>query len=431
MADRTIARTNPKAPLTAAEVAAIKSPTEGRLVVRDPGCRGLTLRITAGGIRTWSLEVKAEGRQRRFSVGDASKMTLADARKKASALRVSVLEQGVDPVADRKERLRQARQRRAGAADAGSLKTLLDSFERLKAKPGGLRSWSDMRQLIESNFKNVLDKSPDALAKADFMAVLDAAVARESPISGKRAVRYLSRVYSWAVERDLLPSNPAAGLNLDELTRPERVRQRVLSDDEIRAVWRAAIEAGPPFGDLARLYLLTGLRREEAAAMKQSDLDDDVLVMPATKSDQPHRLPLSAAAMAIVRSQPIRKPKPAAEGAAKQASYLFTLSNGSSVAGRATNWHRENARLVAAAGTGPWVWHDLRRTARTLLARIGVDDLVAELILNHALPGKLRRTYVLHRYQDEMRAALEKLAAFVEQIVAGNANVVNLRQAAG
>jgi hypothetical protein len=67
------------------------------------------------------------------------------------------------------------------------------------------------------------------------------------------------------------------------------------------------------------------------------------------------------------------------------------------------------------------------------LARIGIDDLVAELIVNHALPGKLRRTYVLHRYQDEMREALEQLAAFVDQIVKGKGNVVKLarRQAGG
>lgn len=431
MPDVTVTRSNPKAPLTAAEVGAIKPPTEGRLVLRDPSCRGLTFRITSSGARTWSLEVKADGRQRRFSVGDAAALTLSEARKKATALRASVLDHGADPVAERKAQRRLAHQRRAGAADAGTVSSLLDSFERLKAKPAGLRSWPDMRQLVEHNFASVLDKAPTALVKADFMAVLDAAVARDRPISGKRAVRYLSRVYNWAVERDLVPGNPAAGLDLDELTRPERIRQRVLSDDEIRAVWKAAIDAGSPFGDLARVYLLTGLRREEAAGMKRADLDGDVLVLGSTKSDQPHRLPLSGAVMAIVKAQPERKGKRAGNERPTPQPYVFTLPNGSVLAGRSTNWHRENAKLVAAAGTAPWVWHDLRRTARTLLARIGVDDLVAELILNHALPGKLRRTYVLHRYQDEMRAALDRLAAFVEQIVAGKANVVNLRQAAG
>jgi integrase len=424
MADSVPIRSNPKVPLTATEVARLKPSTEGRLSVRDPGCRGLVLRITATGVRTWSLSVKVDGRQRRFTVGDAATMTLAEARRKATALRVAVLEQGADPIAARRERQRQARLRRAGAADTTTIRDLLDSFERLKAKPDGRRSWFEMRKLIESNFRDYLDKAPSALTRSDIRAVLDAAVSRGSPISGKRAARYLGRVFGWAVERELLAANPAAGLKLDELTVVEKPRQRVLSDGELRNVWRAAIEAGTPFGDLCRLYLLTGLRREEAAAMKWSDLDaDGVLTLGATKSDQPHRLPLPAAAVAIIQAQP------------KRGEHVFTLRVGTPVVGNHTNWNRENRKLVAAAGTAPWTWHDLRRSCRTLLARIGVDDLVAELVLNHELPGKLRRTYVLHRYQDEMRDALERLAGFVDQVVEGKVNVVRLprggRQAVG
>lgn len=420
MPDLVVPRANPRTPLTAAEVAAIKPPAEGRAVIRDPGCRGLTLRVHPSGVRTWSLEVKVDGRQRRFTVGDGAALSLADARKKAGAMRARVLE-GFDPVEEKRERRRQVQLRKAGAADTATIKTLLDSFERLKARPAGLRSWADMRGMIEANFAAYLDKAPSALSRADFRAVLDAAVARNAPISGKRAVRYLSRVYSWAVERELVAVNPAKGLDLDELTREEKPRQRVLNDDELRATWKAAIEAGTPFGDLARLYLLTGLRREEAAAMRWSDLDGATLVLEATKADEPHRLPLSSAALAIIQAQPRRK----------GCEHVFTLRTGTPVSGPGTNWHRENRKMVDVAGTKPWVWHDLRRTARTLLARIGTDDLVAELILNHALPGKLRRTYVLHRYQDEMRQALERLASFVEQIVAGEANVVELRAAVG
>jgi integrase len=427
--DVTIVRSKPKEPLTAAEVKAIKTPTEGRLVVRDPGCTGLALRVTSAGVRTWSLEIKAEGRQRRFTVGDAKVVGLAEARKIAGRLRDQV-EAGNDPVVERRKKAvqaeearREAKLRKALGGSGDTVRGLLDLFERLKAKAkdAPLRSWPEMRQMIEFNFADHLDRDPADVTDGDFRAVLDAAVARQSPIAGKRAVRYLGRVYNWAVKTKRVAANPAAGLDLDELARPERPRQRVLTDDEIRAVWRAAVDAGAPFGDLARLYLLTALRREEAAGMRRQDLDGDVLVLGDTKNDQPHRLPLSQAALAIVRAQPERG----------KDGFVFTLRNGASIAGKATNWHRENAKLVAAAGTAPWVWRDLRRTARTLLARIGADDLVAELVMNHALPGKLRRTYVVHKYQDEMREALEGLAAFVDQIIAGTPNVVSLRRAAG
>jgi integrase len=411
--------------LTDAALKAIKPPAQGRLVVRDPTVTGLVLRVSPpserhpAGRRAWSLEVKApDGRQLRITLGAYPEIGLAEARRRAGRMRADVRD-GADPTAAKRARRATEAAKRKGVAGAATLRELLDSFERLKAKPAGLRSWADMRQMIEHNFVDFLSKALPDLTRGDFRAVLDAAVTLGAPISGKRAARYLARVFGWAVERELVPANPAAGLALDELTRPERVRQRVLNDDEIRAVWRAATEAGAPFGDLARFYLLTGLRRDEAAALRWADLDGGTLVLGATKTDEPHRLPLSTAALAIVKAQPERGP------------FVFTLRTGAAAAGRHTNWHRENTKLVARASTAPWTWHDLRRTARTLLARIGVDDLVAELILNHALPGKLRRTYNLHRYQDEMRAALERLAAVVEQIVAGEANVVNLRRTAG
>lgn len=429
MADILLSRRDPKAPLTAAEVAAIKPPAEGRIVVRDPGCRGLTLRVSASGARSWSVEVKNGKTQKRITLGDAYEISLAKARSEAMAKRVDYKERGVDPAKERRERQRAEAQQRedekrrrkaqkAGGTPTDTVRGLLDQFEKRKAKPAGLRSWPDMRKMIEFNFGSLLDQTPNDLSRADLLLVLDnAMVDRKAPISGKRAVRYLGRVYGWALKKDLVAANPAAGLDLNELVRPERSRSRVLTNDEIRAVWKAATDSGAPFGDLCRLYLLTGLRREEGAGMKWSDLDGDTLALAATKTDEPHRLPLSRAAVGIVRAQPKRKARRHPSDGSE--AFVFALSNGAPMAGKHTNWCRENRRLITAAGTAPWTWHDLRRTCRTTLAGIGVDDLVAELILNHALPGQLRRTYNLHRYQGEMRTALEQLALFIRLIVAG------------
>jgi integrase len=421
MAEVVARRSNPLAPLTDAEIRGLTLPGEGRLVLRDPAFRGLELRLTPPsarnphGTRTWSLELKAAGRQRRFTIGRYPEVTLSEARRKAGKLRAEALE-GRDPVEERREARRVDRLKRAGAANASDVRALLDSFERLAARARGLRSWAQQRQLIESNFGALLDKAPADLTRADFRSVLDAAVSRDAPISGKRAARYLGRVLSWAVERELIETNPVLGLKFDELTRPERIRQRVLSDDEIRKLWPAA-KTGGVFGDLARLYVLTGLRRQEAAGLRWTDLDGGIALIGGTKSGQPHRLPLSRAAQAIIEAQP------------KRGEFVFMTPSGALAESVSNNWHRACARLAKASGTADWTWHDLRRTCRTLLARIGTDDLVAELILNHALPGKLRRTYVLHRYEEEMREALERLAAFLDKIVSGEANVVRLRPA--
>src|SRR4051794_13581570 len=227
-----------------------------------------------GGAHTWSLEVKVAGRQRRFTIGSYPDVGLGEARKRAGRLRAEVLE-GRDPVEERREARRLTRMRRAGSADAATVRTLLDTFERLAARPRRRRSWPGMRRMIEGNFGPLLDKAPADLTRADFRAVLDAAVARDAPIAGKRAARYLRRVLSWEVQRELLAANPAAGLDLDELTRPERPRERVLSDEELRKLWAAARKASV-FGDLARFYLLTGLRQQEAAALRWADLDGTV-----------------------------------------------------------------------------------------------------------------------------------------------------------
>jgi hypothetical protein len=208
------------------------------------------------GTRTWSLEVKVVGRQRRFTIGHYPAVTLGEARRKAGKLRAEVLE-GRDPVEEKREERRIIDLRRRGAGDSSTVRKLLDSFERLTARTKGLWSWSEMRQMIEHNFGPLLDKVPADLTRADFRAVLDAAVARNAPISGKRAARYLRRVLSWAVERELLATNPAARLNLDELTKQEKPRERVLRDEELRKLWPVAQAAGV-FGDLARFYLLIG-----------------------------------------------------------------------------------------------------------------------------------------------------------------------------
>src|SRR3954447_25381594 len=184
MAEVVAKRSNLSAALTDTEIRALAAPAEGRLVLRDPACRGLELRIAApssrnpAGARTWSLEVKVAGRQRRFTIGSYPEIGLGEARKRAGRLRAEAVE-GRDLVEEKREARRGAALRRGGAGDAGTLRGLLDAFERLAARPRTLRSWPGMRRMIEGNFGPLLDKAPADLTRADFRAVLDAAVARD------------------------------------------------------------------------------------------------------------------------------------------------------------------------------------------------------------------------------------------------------------
>ena len=354
------------------------------------------------------------------TLGNYPEVSLAEARRQADTLRPRV-RAGANPNEERRlareaarAARRQARLSRASGVDTSTLRGLLDAFEAQKARPAKLRSWPNARRAIETNFAALLSKPPAELVRADFRAVLQAAVRRGSPIAGKRAARYLSRVCNWSVTAEILSVNPARGLDLDELTQAERPRQRTLDDDEIRAVWGVDLA---PFADFARVLLLTALRRDELAGARWSDLQADTLVIPDTKSDRLHRLPLSVQALQIVNRQPRRQ----------GVEFIFT-DRGGGLDRPSTAWHRERLRLWAISGTANWTWHDLRRTARTTMARAGVDDLIAELILNHQLSGTLAKTYNTYKYQAEMKAALERLASFISEIVDGGAHkVVALR----
>jgi integrase len=198
-------------------------------------------------------------------------------------------------------------------------------------------------------------------------------------------------------------------------------RQRVLTDSEIGLLWRATEDIYPA-GPFARLLLLTAVRRNEVAQMTWSevDLDNALWVIPAhrTKSSAPHEAPLSSMAVDLLRSLP----------RFTGSDFVFSTTGGRS--GIHSFSLYKNAIDARATGLTNWRFHDLRRTARTNLASLGVAPFIAELILGHAQKG-VHAVYDLHRYQAEKREALERWANRLRDIVTPPpANVRRLRVAA-
>lgn len=206
MAETVAKRANPLAPLTDPEIRALAPPAEGRLALRDPACRGLELRRAApssrnpAGTRTWSLEVKVAGRQRRFTIGRYPEVGLAEARRRAGRLRADALD-GRDPVEEGREARRAARLRRAGAADTTTVRVLLDSFERLAARPRGLRSWPAMRGMVEANFGALLDKAPDDGVRSAITRLAVEAPMSDAEPDERYAGAVLARVQELAATR--------------------------------------------------------------------------------------------------------------------------------------------------------------------------------------------------------------------------------------
>ncbi len=404
-------------PLTARELAAIerRGVPEGadRLRVNDTEVRGLHLRLSRTGARSWAVTKKVNGRVRRFTIPNSERMTLAEARRAAIAL-LADLARGRDPVAERRARREQAR--REALERKPTLRDLLDRFEALVAQPQQQKSWSERRVHIEREYRRFLDMPADRITPGHIRDVLDAAVARGARISGVHGYRYLRRVFRWAVRRGLVPSDPTEPLTetVKQDMGRERMRTRVLSPAEIARLWRVW-EAEPhnAYSGALRIMLLTGARRDEVASMRWCDLDlaRREWRQPTNKSDRPHVVPLSDEAIRVIHQMPER------------GEYVFASAAGRPIVGNRGNWDRVCKRYAHLADVYGWTRHDLRRTAATLLAAMKVERTVVELLLNNsersAKGGMVAATYDRHSYALEKRQAVERLARRIREIVEG------------
>ena len=187
----------------------------------------------------------------------------------------------------------------------------------------------------------------------------------------------------------------------------DRKRDRILSDEELRAVWRAAEQAGT-FSALVRLLLLTAQRRNKVATMKWSDISVDGVWTVATEKGEkgnPGSLQLPQMALDIIAEQPRLANVP----------YIFPAAHRT---GPLNGFNKRKAAFDRACGVNDWTLHDLRRTSRSLMSRAGVRPDISERVLGHAIAG-VEGVYDRHHYDQEKADALAKLARLVESIVTG------------
>jgi integrase len=197
----------------------------------------------------------------------------------------------------------------------------------------------------------------------------------------------------------------------------QRARQRVLTDAELRSVWQMADKTAPPFGAFVQFLLLTAARRGEAARMTWDEISETDWTLPASRNKTKVDLvrPLSAAAQKVLA----KLPRVAA------CAFAFT-SDGQRPF---SSFSRAKAPFDAACGVTGWTLHDLRRTARSLMSRAGVNSDHAERCLGHVIGG-VRGTYDRHEYHAEKQLAFEKLATLVGHIVNPQVNIVQMARGA-
>jgi integrase len=261
----------------------------------------------------------------------------------------------------------------------------------------GNRVFADVRRLDVAEF---LDSIEDQHGKPTAESVL-------------KVYRAISR---WLEQRDESYRAPLT-TGMSRVPKAEKRRKRVLSDEEIRKVWCAA---DGPYGAFIKLALLTAQRKDKLRTLRWDDIHGSVWVIrtEAREKGNPGQLRLPQIAIDIIKSQPKFVDNP----------YVFAGRKGRPSAAFNAGYYK--AQFDQHSGVKNWRVHDLRRSARSLMAKAGVQTEIAERILGHA-QDELIETYDRHDYQDEMADALKRLAALIEQIVDPQPNVVALQSRSG
>jgi integrase len=365
------------------------------------GCR------LRGVSKSWIIQYRIGAQQRRESLGDVRKVALEDARRVARQ-RFAEIELGHDPAAAK------AKIRAAAAMAKLTLGSVADRY--LDVKRDVLRAYSHrtIARYFAVHWLPLRDRPLDTIRRADVAARLQEIVKAHGRVAAARARAHLSALFNWAMREGLCESNPVAITN--DPGAGLRPRERVLTDQELKVIWAACED--DDFGNIVKLLILTGARRQEIGSLKWDEIDFDtgVMTIPGsrTKNARALALTLPAVALDILRSTPRRR------------DFVFA-TRGAGFTSWSTSMAALRRRLSVPLAS--FSLHDLRRTFRTGIGKLGVPPHIAELAIGHVKAG-IVAVYDKHRYEGEVAAALAQWAEHVTAIVEGRkSKVTPLRRA--
>ncbi len=335
---------------------------------------------------------RINGKQKRIKLGRYPAKSLQDARRDASKIRDDI-DRGIDPT-------------KMAEPDPGgkTFGSVAEDYIRLECPR--LSCGTDVESAIRRRLLPYWENRViGELRRADATERIDAVMDEGKPSAANSLYSLIGRIGHWATARGDLDASPFTKMKPPA---EKTERSRVLSPDEIRALWKAWDEQGYPFGDLQKILLLTLQRRNEVAGLRPSEIDFDTATWSIpdfrTKNGLAMLVPLSPMALDILEGLPEYE----ADG------YMFSTTGGDRpVSGfsRAKKW------VDKVSNADDWVWHDLRRTGRTALSRLKVPEVVCERALNHVEGNSLKRTYNHHELQDEKREALNLWAQELARIL--------------
>jgi len=376
----------------------------------DTEVKGFVVRRLPSGVVTYGLRYRAGGKQRWLALGIHGRITPAKARRLAK--------KGAGAVADERDPVgeREAEREPAEVNKASTVDRLLDDFVKLYVRKEGeeLRTAEEIERTFDKYVRpRIGTKSIYEIRRGDIVHMLDEIETRHGSVMADRTLGRLRKAMNWWATRDE-EFVPPIVIGMTRTKNSKRAR-RVLSDQEIRDLWRALAAAEAPgcYPSFVRALLLTAQRRSEVAGMRWEEMEDgNTWVIPKEryKTDLEHLVPLTDVVLQLL-------------GQPRKGGFIFTSTDGkkpfSGFSKAKSGLDEAIAKLRKDAGRppmAPWVLHDLRRTARSLMSRAGVSPDIGERVIGHVIPG-VRAVHDRHEYAAEKRDALERLAGLIGEIV--------------
>ena len=408
-----------------------KPPRIGRLEIADLRQAGLVLRITSNGARSFAYRFRHRHSRKtlRATIGPYPATTLEAARKRAKDMAAQVAD-GTNPIELRSAEREAAPARTFEALAARYLKEHAERHKRPRSAE------EDRRNLAVHVLPKWSKRDFRTIRRADVIELIEAIVSAGKHAAGNRVHSLISKIFSFAIDADLLEANPAARLRKRGV---EKVGRRLLSDDEIRVFWRGIVVSpiSRPVGLALRLALLTAARASEIAGARKDEFqnldqpEQAVWLVPSerAKNRMTHLIPLAPLAIETVKN---------AIELSGHSEFVFpTRLNRDGPIDRHTLTVAmvRFAKSLKAPTAKTWQQeiptpHDLRRTVSTRLARMGIAKEIRDRALNHitSLRDPESRHYNLHEFQSEKRDAFSRWAAELEGIIKP-ATVVLIRTA--
>ncbi|MEZ5812484.1 MAG: site-specific integrase [Rhizobiaceae bacterium] len=356
--------------LTDLQISKLKAPDRGQKTYFDNALPGFGLRVSQGGAKSF---VVMYGKERKLkTLGRYPSLGLKEARIAAKriqsdqALFKEVLDPSIIPITFAKARKR----------------FLAETATRTKASTTKAYRW-----LLERHFS--FDKSLQEVNRSDVMGVLEGL--GSTPSERQHAFVAIRTLMNWCVRHGLIKASP-----VPRLTFQMQSRSRILSDQELKAVWSRAEEVSNPYGTIVQLLVLTGQRRGEIAGLRRSWINDDMIVFPAgfTKNKREHRLPLGPKASEFINAIP------------GDTDLLFPARGRKNAP--FSGWSKSKREFDKPLDIEPYTLHDLRRTYSSKMAELGVPIYVTEKLLNHVsgTVSGIAAIYNRYSYMEEMKEAV-------------------------